>query len=315
MSSPNVADTRIAELAVEVAEWGSAHGLFEDLTSSQQAAKARVIATFVVFCSPQQPSSEGPRLASQITAIFFYLDDLPRERVEAETLKLLQVLAEPNLMPWTAGPQLALTEYLLQVEQVDEGRQYRRELSSLLWAMIAEARRLLQGPWTLPDFEEYRLKVIFVREYVWSWLLSERIFVNEAALDECEPLLRLASEMVAVVNDLASVSRERALGGTDPNLVLLVENQGCSPEKALDYVVNRHETLAQCYADRLNKLLSSSTPGVAVIVTVIDFVVRGNFVATVALSQLRYPDTLEILGRLRFYGDELSENEAARADY
>lgn len=305
MSHPSVTETRIAELAAHVSEWACAHGLFAGLTNEQQAAKARVIATFVVFCSPERPSAWGQQLAAHITAVFFYLDDLPREWVEPEAVKLLHVLTSPDSRGQGeySGPQLALIEYLSQVEQVDEAGHYRRELGSLFRAMIAEARRIQLGPWTLSDFEEYRLNVIFVREYVWSWLLSERISLNDMALAECEPLLRWASEIVAIVNDLASVSRERALGGTDPNLVLLIENQGSSPEEALDYVVNRHETLGNLYADLMNKLLISSTPAVPAIATVIDFVVRGNFLATVTLSRLRYPEAVDVLRRLRLYDE------------
>lgn len=295
-------DARIEGLAIEVAEWAKNFGLLDGSDESSVRTKSLVIATFVVHCSPQRPTPLGTRLAAHITALFFFLDDLPRERVEEEARRLLEVLAERDLQRTEqGGPAAALREYLGEIEVQDRQRRYRREFRALLLGMEGEARRAQMGPWALADFKEYRLEVIFVREYAWSWLLSEYAHLTNTVSREGEALFDLASEIVAIVNDLASVERDRANGGIDPNLVLLVESQGLSFEEALESVIESHASLTTRYEAEREKLLSSSGAGSAAIAEVLDFVVHGNFIATVALTKLRYPRTVEILERLRSY--------------
>jgi hypothetical protein len=300
---PRSAD--IDALAEAIAGWANIHGLFRDLDAKEQRTKAATIATFVQHCSPPAASPQGIWLAAQITGVFFYLDDLPVACVEPEARQLLGVLqaerpivATPGLAP---SPSAALREYLCNLELWDTGCRYRGFLQDLFEAMIFEAQRAQQGPWSWVDFEQHRLGVIFVRQYVWSWLISERVELTDAALAACEPCFRLASGIVAVVNDLGSVERDRAAGGVDANLILLVEQNGFGAQEALDLVVKKHETLTNAYSMVVNKLLSRQTSQEADIVAMIDCVVQGNFSATVALSRLRYPNTLKILERLNVY--------------
>lgn len=300
---PRSAD--IDALAEAVAGWAQIHGLFQGLDELGQQTKATTIATFVQHCSPPAASALGIWLAAQITAIFFYLDDLPVGSVETEAEQLLGVLKEGRPMVTSgghaAGPSGALREYLRALETLDAEGRYRGLCQDLFEAMIAEARRAQQGPWSWADFEKHRLSVIFVRQYVWSWLISEQVEVSDAALSACEPCFRLASGIVAVVNDLGSVERDRAAGGVDANLILLVEQNGVSPQEALNLAVKKHEALTNAYSLSLTKLLREQGPKVAHIVAIIDFVVQGNFSATVALSRVRYPKTLKILERLNTY--------------
>ena len=299
---PGSAD--IDALAEAVTAWAKPHGLFADLDDQEQRTRATTIATFVKHCSPTVASAHGTWLAAQITAIFFYLDDLPVGHIEAEADRLLRVLDEERpIVPIgvAPGPATALREYLSALEIWDGLGRYRDLCRELFQAMIAEARRAQAGPWSWVDFEQHRLGVIFVRQYVWSWLISEQVELSDGALSDCEPCFRLASGIVAVVNDLGSVERDRAAGGVDANLILLVEQNGISTQDALDLVVKKHEALTNAYSVMLDKLRQQTLTPHAHIGAMIDFVVRGNFTATVALSRVRYPKTLEILERLSHF--------------
>ncbi len=301
----------IRSLGTWVETWATRYGLLDPSAPEAASVKAHVIATFVVHCSPEGALARDQRLAAQATAVFFYLDDLPRAEVEDAVGCMLSVLRAPR----TGGepsdtattnqglrPHDALKVILQEVEEFDPRGSFRAQFVPFMEALMAESVRVQQGPFTLDDYATYRIPVIFVREYVWIWLLALGVDPSPTEASMFEPILSVSSEIVAIINDLASLDRERASGGVDANLVLLTEQAGHAAAEALDLVEQRHEVLSAQYLEHRDVLFSSGSPSFATVAHVVDAVVHGNFSATVALSEARYPQCVSRLRRLRLYG-------------
>jgi hypothetical protein len=294
-------DEQIARTVESALLFAGATDLFVDPEPSKRRAKAEAIATFACLCAPADPSPAGMLLAVRLLAIILYLDDLPRNRLSECGREMLEVLHAPNFSP-TRPQALALQAYVRELDGYGDTSWFRKQFEQCLIAVRDEARLLFTGALTVASYKAIRPRLIFVEEYLWTWLLSERLPFDGSALERTVRLRQLASDVAYLVNDLGSVDRDRAPGG-DPNLVFLIQReQGMSEERAIESVVRLHDETAAAYRAEANDVRGpGATPAMRAITDVVEFVVRGNLATTRKLSGVRYPGANERLGRLMDY--------------
>jgi hypothetical protein len=275
--------------------------LFVDPEPLKRRAKAEAIATFACLCAPTDPSPAGLLLAIRLLAIILYLDDLPKDRLAQCEREMLDVLRISEFAP-TLPQSQALRDYVRELDRYGDTTWFKKQFEQCLFAVRDEARRLAEGPLTVASYKVLRPRLIFVEEYLWTWLLSERLPFDTAALERTARLRNLASDVAYLVNDLGSVDRDRG-PGNDPNLVFLImREQGLSEEQAIDAVIRLHDETASAYRTEADAVLApGATPAAVAIAGVVDFVVRGNLATTRKLSRVRYPGAEARLAGLAEY--------------
>jgi hypothetical protein len=212
-----------------------------------------------------------------------------------------EALRAPALAP-ARPPVLALAAYVREIAEYGDTSCFREQFEQCLVALRDEARLLAEGSVTVASYKAIRPRVIFVEEYLWTWLLSERMPFDAAALWRTVRLRKLASDAAYLVNDLGSLDRDRAPGGS-PNLVFLIQReQGLPEEQAIETVIRLHDETAEAYRTEANDVrMGGATPAELAIADVVEFVVRGNLATTRKLSRVRYPGAEERLARLTDY--------------
>jgi hypothetical protein len=275
--------------------------LFIEPEPSRRRAKAEAIATFACLCAPADPSPAGMLLAVRLLAIILYLDDLPKDRLGPCWREMFEVLRPEGLLPTLPQPK-ALAAYVQALACYGDTTWFKQQFERCLFAVRDEATLLANGPLSVVSYKAIRPRLIFVEEYLWTWLLSERLPFDAAALERTVRLRNLASDVAYLVNDLGSVDRDRA-PGRDPNLVFLLQHeQGVSEEQAIETVTRLHDETAQAYRAEANDVrMPGATPAALAIADVVEFVVRGNLATTRKLSGVRYPGAEERLARLVDY--------------
>jgi hypothetical protein len=169
-------------------------------------------------------------------------------------------------------------------------------------AVLEEARLVADGGMTISAYKQLRPRLIFVEEYMWTWLLSERLDFTSEGLEHTTRLRYLASELVYLTNDLGSAEKDRIVGA-DPNLVVLIEREQQKSEHAAvaDVIQLHNDTVAEYRAElELLRGRHWSTP-VRGIAWVMEFTVRGNLHTTRRLSATRYPGSKAALDQLSAY--------------
>jgi hypothetical protein len=294
-------DEQVAKTTEAAVQFANAHELFVDPEPARRRAKAQSIATFACLCAPADPTREGLLLAVRLLAIILYLDDLPKDRLEACAREMLGALRASGAAP-TLPPARALRDYVKDLEAYGDTTGFKAQFERCLSAVRDEARLLSEGPLTVESYKLIRPRLIFVEEYLWTWLLSERLPFDSAALGRTSRLRNLASDVAYLVNDLGSVDRDRA-PGKDPNLVFLIQlNEGLSEAAAIDAVIRLHDETAAAYRAEANDIrVNGATPAELAITDVVEFVVRGNLATTRRLASVRYPGAEERLARLAAY--------------
>jgi hypothetical protein len=293
-------DEQIAETAQAVVPFAREFELFA-AAESRRRAKAEAIATFACLCAPADPSPGGLLVAARLLAIILCLDDLSKDRLNQVTEEMFEVLRVPGGAP--AEPQArALAAYLHELDGYGDTSFFRRQFEQCLLAVREETRLLAAGPLTIESYQDIRPRLIFVEEYIWTWLISERMPFDADSVERTGRLRRLASDVAYLVNDLGSVDKDRA-PDCDPNLVFLIaRDRGISEEQAILMVVRWHDETANAYRAELKDLRApGATPAVLAIADVVDFTVRGNLATTRKLSKVRYPGAEERLAQLAEY--------------
>ncbi|MCR9164316.1 MAG: terpene synthase family protein [Nannocystaceae bacterium] len=300
-------DDRIRSLVAQTRAWLVDAGLLPGLSEAAVDAKAEVICTFATLCAPTPASARGQRLAAQLTGVFFFLDDAEPDVLRSTIDEMVPVLRDQPPPSAPSGPADAFFAYLAEVSALGPVHWFKAQFLAFLEALLEEAEQLADGPLSMQGYLALRHRVIFVEEYIWTWLLSEGRPMDEAGVRGTALLRRLASEVVYLVNDLGSVERERAAGALDPNLVFLLEREeGCSEAAAVAQVVRRHDdAVARYTAERERLLQDQPLASVSAMVGVLDDTLAGNLETTLRLVASRYPGAAEALGQLRAYPDRL----------
>ena len=293
-------DRRIEVLASSILPTCNSYGLFDVSPPPQRHTRANIIATFASCCAPDNASPEGTLLAARLTAIFFFLDDVPKSELHVYVQQMLDALRNPSVSHSFRPQVCAFEDYFRDISTFGDTAQFRQQFEAFLLALLEEAELLDRGPITLETYKNIRHRVIFVEEYIWTWFLSERINPRAAVLGQTAQLRRLASEVVYLVNDIGSVARERSSGSKDPNLVLLLEREYELEEGlATETVIKLHNKTAAAYkAERARLFETDGSAVMQSIVGVIDCVVFGNLETTKRLATSRYDEsrkTLELL--------------------
>ena len=300
-------DERIRSLVAQTRPWLVDSGLLPGLSDAAVDAKSEVICTFATLCAPASATNRGHRLAAQLTGVFFFLDDAEPDVLRSTILEMIPVLrdGEPPAAP--SGPAAAFFEYLGEIATLGPAHWFKGQFLAFLEALLDEVDLLARGPLSMDGYLALRHRVIFVEEYIWTWLLSERQPTDGACVRDTALLRRTASEVVYLVNDLGSVERERAEGGVDPNLVFLLEReQGCSETDAVAQVVRRHDDAVARYAEERASLLRyRASPAVEAMIGVLDDTLHGNLATTLRLVASRYPGAADALGQLCAYPTRL----------
>jgi len=297
---PSSLDQQIARTVEAALLFADECELFVDPEPSNRRARAEVIATFACLCAPADPSPAGSLLAVRLLAIILYLDDLPKGRLDESAREMSEALRVPAFTP-TLPQARALATYVKQLAGYGDTRWFREQFEQCLIALRDEATLLAEGSVTVASYTAIRPRVIFVEEYLWTWLLSERMPFDAAALERTVRLRKLASTAAYLVNDLGSLDRDRAPGGS-PNLVFLVQRErGLREEQAIETVIRLHDETAEAYRTEANDVRMGATPAELAIADVVDFVVRGNLATTRRLAGLRYPGAEERLAQLADY--------------
>lgn len=296
-------DARIGDLVDRIQPWLVRYGLMPGLTEAELAAKARVICTFATLCAPAQATTRGHELAARLTGIFFFLDDVETSTLRDTIAEMLPVLRGAAATEDASRPAAALFEYLDEMETLGETRWFKAQFALFLEALIEEADRLARGPLSMDDYLAIRHRVIFVDEYIWTWLISEQREMDEEAVSQTALLRRLASQVVYLINDVGSVERERAAGKIDPNLVFLLEDaEDLDEQQAVQELVSRHDaTVAEYGLERARLLETSNTGAVRAMVSVLDETLHGNLATTRRLVESRYPGATQALRHLAPY--------------
>lgn len=305
---PASLDERIHSLVAQTRPWLVNAGLLPGLSDAAIDAKSEVICTFATLCAPTTASDRGHRLAARLTGVFFFLDDADPDVMRSTILEMIPVLRgdEPPSAP--SGPAAAFFQYLTEISALGPSHWFRGQFVAFLEALLDEAEQLARGPLSMDGYLALRHRVIFVEEYIWTWLLSEGRPMDGECVRDTALLRRSASEVVYLVNDLGSVERERAEGGLDPNLVFLFEReQGCSETDAIDQVVQRHDAAVARYADQRRSLLENGpSEAVEAMIGVLDDTLHGNLATTLRLVASRYPGAADALAQLCAYPTRLS---------
>lgn len=301
-------DERIQSLVAEVRPWLVDAGLLPGLSAAAIDAKAQVICTFATLCAPTPATSRGHLLAAQLTGVFFFLDDTDPAMLRSTVREMLPVLRGEDPPSAPSGPAAAFIRYLGDISALGPSQWFKAQFAAFLEALLEEADLLASGPLSMDGYLALRHRVIFVEEYIWTWLLSEGRPVDDAAVRDTALLRQLASEVVYLVNDLGSVERERAEGALDPNLVFLFEReQGCSEAEAVARVVQRHDDAVNRYVEQRALLLGApASPAVEAMVRVLDDTLHGNLATTLRLVVSRYPGAADALSQLSDYPTRLS---------
>lgn len=304
---PASLDERIRSLVVQIRPWLVNAGLLPGLSEAAIDAKSEVICTFATLCAPTPASARGHRLAAQLTGVFFFLDDAEPAVMRSTILEIVPVLRDGDLPSDPSGPAAAFFEYLAEISEFGPAQWFKGQFLVFLEALLEEADQLARGPLSMEGYLALRHRVIFVEEYIWTWLLSEGCPIDEACVRDTALLRRIASEVVYLVNDLGSVERERAEGGVDPNLVFLLEReQGFRETDAVAQVVRRHDDAVDRYAEQRRRLLGRhSTPAVEAMIGVLDDTLHGNLATTLRLVASRYPGAADALAQLCAYPTRL----------
>lgn len=307
-TDPTTLDQRIRDLVAEIQPWLVDAGLLSGLSGPAVEAKTEVICTFATLCAPNTASDRGAQLAARLTGVFFFLDDSDPAVMRSTIDEMLPVLRGAPVPASPSRPASAFFAYLADLSALGPTRWFNAQFAAFLEALLEEADRLAVGPFSMDDYLELRHRVIFVEEYIWTWLLSEGCPVDDAAVDNTALLRRLASEVVYLVNDLGSVERERAGGAVDPNLVFLLEREdGYDEEAAVDAVIARHDAVVGRYqAERQRLRQTPASPSCDAMIRVLDDTLHGNLATTKRLVATRYPGALDALARLSAYPTRLS---------
>jgi hypothetical protein len=294
-------DKRIEMLTLSILPICNNYGLLDISPPHQRHTKANIIATFACCCAPENASPEGTLLAARLTAIFFFLDDVPKPELHMYVQQMRDVLRNPSISHSFRPQVCAFVDYLRDISTFGDNTQFRHQFEAFLLALLEEAELLDRGPITLETYKDIRHRIIFVEEYIWTWFLSERINPEMTILEQTGQLRRLASEVVYLVNDIGSIDRERNSGGKDPNLVLLLEREyGLEEGVATNTVVKLHNKTAAAYRAERTRLLEACGRAVMrPIVEVIDGVVFGNLETTKRLTTSRYEKSCNALELLK----------------
>lgn len=307
-AEPRTLDDSIRDLVADTQPWLVDSGLLPGLSSPAIQAKAEVICTFATLCAPSSATERGAQLAARLTGVFFFLDDADPAVMRSTIAEMLPVLRGAPVPASPSRPAAAFFGYLDDLSAVGPTRWFKAQFVAFLEALLEEADRLALGPFSMDDYFELRHRVIFVEEYIWTWLLSEGCPVDEAGVDDTALLRRLASEVVYLVNDLGSVERERAAGAVDPNLVFLLEREeGYREAAAVEAVIARHDAVVGRYdAERHRLCRTPASPSCEAMIRVLDDILHGNLATTQRLVATRYPGALDALARLSAYPTRLS---------
>jgi hypothetical protein len=271
---------------------------------AKRRAKAEVIATFACLCEPDAPTPAGTHLAARLLAIILYLDDLPKLLLN-DRIREMRDAVDGSSRALQCPQARAFATYLDDLGLYGDTTWFRRQFELCLSALSEEAQLLTEGPLNVASYKSVRPRVIFVEEYMWTWLLSEGLPFDGEALKRTVRLRNLASEVAYLVNDLGSVERERGAAHENANLVFLLEREeGMSEQEAIQSVIRMHNETAISYRSEANELRESfGTPAVLAIANIVQAVVRGNLATTKRLSAARYPGAERALAQLLDYSD------------
>jgi hypothetical protein len=287
----------LAETARSALEWLSARCSAESRTDRRLPALVTVASVYARLCAPSRASERHFDVVARFTALFFLVDD-------AELGELPDLLATEA--SWSIGRHTpALRSWLSEFHEQEAAAPRLRERFARAYHDYLAARRAEHAHKTRPlDLAEhwaFRRRSIFMDPYLDLWLILLGVELDAVGGAPFTTARELAVDLVLLVNDLASLERDRQ-GGASPddlNLVHTFASQHGVPEaEAHELLVAEHNRLIRRYrAASETAVAARPGPHAERYADLLSGVIDGNVAAVRALG-FRYPGAGPMLPRL-----------------
>ncbi len=278
----------------EAWRYAASYGLLEG-PSADHEDSILSIAVFAALCAPPTPSFHGLRLATRLVCFFFYLDDAEPEALPHRAAALRACFEDPRE---PMSPQVrAMARYVESLEQFGDPAGFVLQFSRWLRALEEETQFLEEGIPSEADYHALRGGVVFVPEYLWTWIITEGID-TDPIWQASEALRNLAARLVYLANDLGSVFRDMQSKSPEPNLILIrAHERSISVDEARGQVVELYNKEVERYR-RLRDRFVCETPAGLPLARLLDGVITGNVTAMRLLAEIRYTHSLADLEAL-----------------
>lgn len=256
--------------------------------------------TFAYYCAPTRADDRLRDNAARFLAVFLHVDDAAPEQVRAWIR---------SGDPWRGHDALpGLSEWF---DQAAELRTCAPHLVERLRASFADYLRarceeldVRASTSSVDDAWHLRARTFFSLPYIDHWLAALDLDVDRLDRPEVEQFTGLATELAFLLNDLVSIEKDAADGGTsrDLNVVSVYQRSNGAPlPEVVAHFVAVHNRKVDEYRALAAMLRREASQGLADYVDLVtSAVVEGNRVAHEVLLPLRYPmSRTGVMTRLR----------------